>query len=91
MTINATTTNNTQQKEATTTTTGPTAVQLGLGMLILGASAGLTLYTKKTQQLLSQFKRASDNKAMRLPKKKFGPMNKSEADKMKNRWTEDDL
>jgi hypothetical protein len=78
-------------QEAATASTGPTAVQLGLGMLILGASAGLTLYTKKTQQLLSQFKRASDNKAIRLPKKKDGPMTKSEADKMKNRWTEDDL
>mmetsp|Transcript_5346 Transcript_5346/g.8182 ORF Transcript_5346/g.8182 Transcript_5346/m.8182 type:complete len:89 (-) Transcript_5346:504-770(-) len=87
-----TVTNNTNSKATTNANPyGPTPVQIGLGMLILGASAGLTLYTKKTQALLSQFKRASDNKAMRLPKKKFGPMTRSEADRVRSRWTEDDL
>ena len=91
--------NNTQQattnaNTAPTTSTTPdtaTPLQIGMGLIILGASAGLTLYTKKTQSLLSQMKRADQNKAMRLPKKKFGPMTKPEWEQMRSRWTQDDL
>ena len=64
----------------------PTAFQISLGILMLGASAGLTLYTKKTQSMLNQFKRAEKNKQQRLPKKKFGPLTREEWDKMRNRW-----
>ena len=31
-----------------TATDGPTQLQIGLGLIIVGASVGLTLYTKKT-------------------------------------------
>jgi hypothetical protein len=72
-------------------TGGATPLQIGLGLIILGSSAGLTLYTKKTQSLLNQMKRVDQNKAMRLPKKKFGPMTKPEWERMRSRWTKDDL
>jgi hypothetical protein len=68
-----------------------TPFQIGIGLLILGASAGLTLYTKKTQAMLNQMKRMEENRAMRLPKKKFGPPTKKEWEKLRNRWTNDDL
>jgi len=68
-----------------------TPVQIGMGMLILGASAGLTLYTKKTHSMLAQLKRAEQNKQMRLPKKMYGPPTKQEWEKLRSRWTEDDL
>lgn len=69
----------------------PSMLQIGMGLLIVGASAGLTLYTKKTQSLLNQMKRVKKNKEMRLPKKKYGPMTKNEYERMRPRWTDDDL
>jgi hypothetical protein len=65
--------------------------QVGMGLLIVGASAGLTLYTKKTQSMLNQFKRVEKNKKMRLPKEKFGPPTKAEWEKIRPRWSNDDL
>ena len=44
--------NNSSQTSSTTNQYTP--IQIGLGLLIVGASAGLTLYTKKTASLISQ-------------------------------------
>ena len=78
-------------QSSTETSDSFSAFQIGCGLMILGASAGLTLYTKKTQSMLNKMKRVEENRAMRLPKKKFGPMTKPEWEKMRNRWTEDDI
>ena len=66
----------------------PTAFQISLGILMIGASAGLTLYTRKTAAMLEQFKRVEKNRQMRLPKKEFGPMTKEQWEMMRNRWND---
>lgn len=78
-------------QSSTETSDSFSAFQIGCGLMILGASAGLTLYTKKTHSMLNQMKRVEENRALRLPKKKFGPMTKPEWEKMRNRWTEADI
>lgn len=77
-------------KQSSTTYTA-TPFQIGIGLLIVGASAGMTLYTRKTQAMLNQLKKMEDNKALRLPKKKFGPPTREEWEKLRSRWTNDDL
>ena len=52
---------------------GATPFQIGLGLLIVGASAGMTIYTKKTKAMLTQMERVKNNQDIRLPKKKLGP------------------
>ena len=79
------------QSSTETNNNSSSAFQIGCGLMILGASAGLTLYTKKTQSMLNQMKRVEENRALRLPKKKVGPMTKPEWEKMRNRWTEADI
>mmetsp|Transcript_4773 Transcript_4773/g.9114 ORF Transcript_4773/g.9114 Transcript_4773/m.9114 type:complete len:112 (-) Transcript_4773:426-761(-) len=86
-----TTTASKQSSSSSSSTTAPTPFQIGIGLLIVGASAGMTLYTRKTQAMLNQMKRMEENRAMRLPKKKFGPPTKEEWEKLRNRWTNDDL
>ena len=49
--------NRNSKETTTTTTTQYTPIQIGLGLIIVGASAGLTLYTKRTASLLSQLER----------------------------------
>jgi len=72
----------------------PTLFQLSLGVLIIGTSAGLTLYTKKTQALLTQFKRVEQNVKRREElsgkKKILGPLTKDEWEKVRNRWNDKD-
>ena len=57
---------------------------------MIGASAGLTLYTKKTKAMLDQMKRVEQNRQSRLPKKKLGPLTKDEWEKMRPRWNDKD-
>lgn len=57
---------------------------------MVGASAGLTLYTKKTRAMLEQMKRVERNREMRLPKKKFGPLTRDEWARVRPRWNDDD-
>jgi hypothetical protein len=68
-----------------------TPLQLGLAAIILGASAGLTLYTKKTSHMLNQLERASKNAMERKGPPKLGPQTKSEWEKTRNRWEKDDF
>jgi hypothetical protein len=72
-------------------TGGPTALQMGFAVIILGTSAGLTLYTKKTQSMLNSMEKYSHNQAIRKGPPKFGPMTKAEWEKMKPRIDDDDL
>ena len=69
---------------------GITPLQLGLAAIILGASAGLTLYTKKTSHMLNQLERASKNAVERKGPPKLGPKTKLEWEKTRNRWEKDD-
>jgi hypothetical protein len=59
--------------------------------IILGASAGLTLYTKRTSTIINQIDRASKNAIERRGPPKFGPRTRMEWEKLKNRWEKDDL
>ena len=71
---------------------GATPFQIGMGLVIVGASAGMTLYTKKTRAMLTQMERVQKNQDMRLPKQKFGPPTRQEWDKMRNnRWEKNDI
>jgi hypothetical protein len=63
-----------------------TPMQLFAVVIILGASAGLTLYTKKTGQMLAQLERASKNAAERKGPPKLGPKTYLEWEKTRNRW-----
>jgi hypothetical protein len=70
---------------------GITPLQFTFAAIILGASAGLTLYTKRTSTILHQMERASKNATERKGPQKFGPKTKSDWDKLRNRWEKDDL
>jgi hypothetical protein len=70
---------------------GITPLQYGFAAIILGASAGLTLYTKKTSHMLNQLERASANAAQRKGPPKFGPKTKTEWEMSRNRWEKDDI
>mmetsp|Transcript_12114 Transcript_12114/g.18690 ORF Transcript_12114/g.18690 Transcript_12114/m.18690 type:complete len:94 (-) Transcript_12114:570-851(-) len=70
---------------------GITPLQFTFAAIILGASAGLTLYTKRTSTILHQMERASKNATERKGPQKFGPRTKSEWEKLRNRWEKDDL
>mmetsp|Transcript_22722 Transcript_22722/g.32475 ORF Transcript_22722/g.32475 Transcript_22722/m.32475 type:complete len:87 (+) Transcript_22722:197-457(+) len=70
---------------------GITPLQFTFAAIILGASAGLTMYTKRTSNILHQMERASKNATERKGPQKFGPRTKSEWEKLRNRWEKDDL
>ena len=57
-----------------------TNMQMGIFLVMLGASAGFTLYTKKTSSMLQQMQKVK--KFRRFPTK-YGPMTKAEWDKIK--------
>lgn len=66
-----------------------------MGMVIvlgmIGASAGFTLYTKRTGQLLQQLDHISQQQLKRAPKRQIGPMTKEEWDKIRPRMNDDDF
>lgn len=70
---------------------GITPLQYTFAAIILGASAGLTLYTKRTSTIINQIDRASKNAIERRGPQKFGPRTKMEWEKLRNRWEKDDL
>ena len=70
---------------------GITPLQYTFAAIMLGASAGLTLYTKRTSTIINQIDRASKNAIERRGPQKFGPRTKMEWEKLRNRWEKDDL
>jgi hypothetical protein len=76
---------------SSSSSSGITPLQLTFAAIILGASAGLTLYTKRTSTILHHMERASKNATERKGPQKFGPRTKSEWEKLRNRWEKDDL
>jgi len=85
------TANDNDSKNNSITSNGITPLQFTFAAIILGTSAGLTLYTKRTSTILHQMERASKNATERKGPQKFGPRTKSEWEKLRNRWEKDDL
>mmetsp|Transcript_16270 Transcript_16270/g.23967 ORF Transcript_16270/g.23967 Transcript_16270/m.23967 type:complete len:90 (-) Transcript_16270:354-623(-) len=67
-------------------------VSIGLGLLIVGASAGLVLYTKRTKQMLNQMNKVQASQDVRRAKGMTkAEWDKLQREKMKTRINEDDL
>ena len=81
----------TEEDKRTEDDSSPTPLQLAFGAIILGASAGLTLYTKRTGSMLRQMDRSAKNKAKRKGPPKFGPPTKGEWEKIRPRFDNDEL
>jgi hypothetical protein len=66
-----------------------------VGMFIVGgmllASAGFTLYTRRTESMLRQMNHVVEMQAKRVPPRKPGPMTKEEWDKVRPRVDKDDF
>jgi hypothetical protein len=92
---NATTTNSSLEPPPPTNPnnkqTQITPLQLAFAAMILGSSAGLALYTKRTSQMLNQWNQAARNAQERKGPVKFGPRTRDEWEKMRNRWEVGDL
>lgn len=65
-------------------------MSMAIMVLLLGSSAGLALYTKRTGSMLQRMKQQDAVKFIRQPPK-YGPMTKQEAEKMKPRIDDDDF
>mmetsp|Transcript_5995 Transcript_5995/g.9498 ORF Transcript_5995/g.9498 Transcript_5995/m.9498 type:complete len:82 (-) Transcript_5995:72-317(-) len=61
--------------------------QMGMMLIALGASAGFTLYMKRSGVLM---KRVANIKRFRRFPTKYGPMTKAEWEKVKPRWNKED-
>jgi hypothetical protein len=64
-----------------------TGQQMAVFLVMLGASAGFTLYTRKTDSMLKQM---SKIKKFRPLPVKYGPITKQEWEKIKPRWGKGD-
>jgi hypothetical protein len=69
---------------------GPTALQLSIAFLVLGTSAGFTLYTKKVGSMLRTMKQLEENQLRNHPPK-IGPQTKEFFEKMKPRIDKDEF
>lgn len=67
-----------------------TALQWGIMIVVLGSSAGFTLYTKKTGSMLRQMEQISQNQLRNRPPK-TGPPTKEEWEKMRPRIDKDEF
>lgn len=70
-----------------------TALQLGIMILVLGSSAGMVFYTKRTGSMLRSINTISE-KQLYINKtdiRKFGPATKQEAEKMRPRIDNDEF
>jgi hypothetical protein len=67
--------------------------QVGMFMVLgmIGASAGFTMYTKRTGQFLRQFEHISQQQLKRAPKRQVGPLTKAEWDKIRPRFDKGDF
>lgn len=67
----------------------PFGMLIVLGMI--GASAGFTMYTKRTATMIRQMEQVSKNKAKRMPPPRVGPKTKQEWDKVRPRFDKDEF
>jgi hypothetical protein len=75
---------------ASYTPSSPTALQLGIAVLVLGSSAGFTLYTRKTGAMLRTMENITANQLRNRPPQ-YGPPNKAEWEKLKPRIDKDEF
>jgi hypothetical protein len=81
---------------ATTTTSSAsssspiTGLQLAIAVLVLGSSAGLTLYTRKTGSMLRTMETIKANQMKNRPPI-YGPPSKAEWEKLKPRFDKDEF
>jgi hypothetical protein len=69
---------------------GPTALQLTIAALILGTSAGFTMYTRRAGSMLQAMKQVEKNQLQRNPPK-AGPPTKEQWEKLRPRIDKDDF
>ena len=68
---------------------GPTALQWAIVVIVLGSSAGFTLYTKNSSSILQGMNQVTKNQMKRNPPK-IGPPTKEEWEKMRPRFQKGD-
>ena len=70
-----------------------TALQMGIMILVLGSSAGMVFYTKRTGSMLRSINKISEKQLYinKTDLHKFGPATKQEADKMRSRIEKDEF
>lgn len=64
---------------------------IAVGVAMMGAAAGLMLYTKKTDSMLATMKKVNQNQVARRGPVKFGPPTRAEWDKMRTRFEKDEF
>lgn len=69
---------------------GHTTLQWGIMLLVLGSSAGLTLYTKKTGSMLQGLKKMEETQLRKHPPR-IGPQTKQEYEKLRPRIDKDEF
>lgn len=69
--------------------TDPSTFSFILAVLVVGSSAGMTLYTRRAGSMLNQMKQIEKNQVLRNPPK-FGPPTRAEWEKMRPRHSLDD-
>jgi hypothetical protein len=72
------------------TPSSPTALQLGIAVLVLGSSAGFTFYTRKTGAMLRTMENITANQLRNRPPQ-YGPPSKAEWEKLKPRIDKDEF
>lgn len=68
----------------------PTALQLAIAVIVLGSSAGFTLYTRKASSMLKTMETIQANQLRNRPKK-LGPPTKAEWEKLRPRFDKDEF
>ncbi|GAX14505.1 hypothetical protein FisN_11Hh033 [Fistulifera solaris] len=69
---------------------GVSALQFAIMAVVLGSSAGMTLYTKRTGSMLQTMNQITQNQLAKNPPK-FGPLTKKEWEKLRPRFEKDDF
>lgn len=69
---------------------GISALQFAIMAVVLGSSAGMTLYTKRSNSMLQTMNQITKNQLARNPPK-FGPPTKKEWEKLRPRFEKDDF
>jgi len=79
-------TQQTQSSSGDSSSTSPNALSWAIAILVLGTSAGFTLYTKRAGSMLSRIEQVTEREIKRKgPNYKIGPHTRSEWDKITKR------
>ena len=96
-THNMTSANDSKNKSSTGGTTQKDDTSHGIGIppivifsVCLAASAGFTMYTKRASTMLRTMEQVTERQKLRNPPR-IGPPTKEEWEKMRPRWTDDDI